>query len=144
MNSKYIPIGIIVSLIIGFGLPTNAFAANPDIWTPTPLGLSGCPCPTGWILVTNDNPNVASGREYLDAVVTWVEGYDDIDRRVRAPDNTTTYSATGVTPQTSETVRVSNPAAGGWDEYYRTWSISSQDLSGATQGTFFTTAYDWP
>lgn len=144
MNSKIIPIVVLAVLTISFGLPTNAFASNPDLWIPTPLNLNGCSCPTSWILVTSDNPTVSSGREFLDASVSWVEGYDDIDRRIREPNNVTVHDATLGDPQTSDTVHINNPVSGSWDEYYRTWSISNQDLSGATQGTFVTTAYDWP
>jgi len=145
MNSKIIPIALLAVLTITFGLPTNAFASNPDLWIPTTsFSLSGCPCPTAWILVTNDNPTVSAGREFIDGNVNWTEGYDDIDRRIREPNNTTVHDSTFGTPQTSETVRVNNPVTGSWDEFYKTYSVSSQDVSGAAEGFFFTTAYDWP
>ncbi len=135
---------VLAALAVGIGVPTDAYAAVVEFWNPTPLNLSGCTCPTAWILVTSNNPNIGSGHQYLDYSVSWLEGYDDIDRRVRAPNNVTTYTSSASDPQTSEEGRVSSPPSGGWDEYYKTWSISSTDASGATQGTFVTTAYNHP
>ncbi len=144
MNIKYIPVAVLAVLTIGFGMPLEAEAAVIEFWSPLPLNLNGCTCPTSWILVTSNNPNIGSGHDYLDYSVSWLEGYDDIDRRVRAPNNITTYTSQLADPQTTEEDTITNPTSGGWDEYYKTWGISSTDASGATQGTFVTTAYNWP
>lgn len=144
MNKKLIPLIGLAVLAIGIGIPSDAHAAVVEFWNPGALNLNGCTCPTGWILIATNNPNIGSGHDYMDYSVSWLEGYDDIDRRVRAPNNVTTYSANASDPQTSEDGRISNPTSGAWDEYYQTWGISSTDASGATQGTLFTTAYNWP
>lgn len=146
MNFKLIPVAVLAVLTVGFGMPTEAFAANIDHWNPGAISLIGCDpsCPTSWILVTNNNPYVNSGREYMDYSVSWLEGYDDIDRKVREPNNITNHYSTAGGAHTSETGHFSNPAAGYWDEHYKVWSIGASDTSGATQGTFYTVAYEYP
>ena len=132
-------------LSVSMILPINAFAVSTiDIFTPTQIILQGCPCPTGWILIVNNNPIVSAGREYLYSSIGWVEGYDDIDLMIRAPNDMTTYMGTLGVPQTGENIIVTNPAAGGWDMWYKTYSISASDQSGATAGTPKASAFEFP
>lgn len=125
-------------------LPITAYAATIDIFTGPLMNLAGCPCPTSWNSIVTNNPTVSSGREYLHSSIGWVEGYDDIDLRIRAPNDVTNYYGTAGIPATGETIQVSSPASGGWDMWYRTFSIGTSDESGATAGTPKTSAFEFP
>lgn len=110
-----------------------------EISTPY-LGI-GCPCPQAWQTVSSNPVSSASQREKLESVTVWLEGYDDVDSRLKNPSGSYYYGV-ALPPRIYELIIVSNPPGGTWTYYTRQYSVSPLDASGAAADRAFTFAYE--